>query len=251
MESHIAQSREAGRPGAIRTLIIDRTRVYREGLARFLHQHADIEVTGTVRLEETLVHLQVSPPQIVLVHVSVPEDLVTLQVVAAAAPEIRFVALGVRETADEIIACAEAGAAGYLTCDGSLEELLATIRDVARGEAHCSPRIAATLIRRVAALATEGRRQMVEGHLTHREREVVHLIDQGFSNKEIAQRLMIDVRTVKNHVHNVLEKLHVHRRGEAAAIMRSLQHPPVRQSFAHAIASPTSDAQSSPIVKHI
>jgi len=90
-----------------------------------------------------------------------------------------------------------------------------------RGEAVCSPRVAGALLRRIAALATDGRSDRVPAHLTKREREIMGLIDEGLSNKEIAKRLRIEVATVKNHVHNILEKLQVHRRGEAAARVRA------------------------------
>jgi len=85
----------------------------------------------------------------------------------------------------------------------------------------CSPRVAGALLRRIAALATDGRSDRVPAHLTNREREIMGLIDEGLSNKEIAKRLRIEVATVKNHVHNILEKLQVHRRGEAAARVRA------------------------------
>src|SRR5881296_1366294 len=89
-----------------------------------------------------------------------------------------------------------------------------------RGVAICSPRVAACLLRRVAALAAGHGGDLPRAQLTNREREIVRLIDNGLSNKEIARALGIEVATVKNHVHNILEKLQVHRRGEAAARVR-------------------------------
>jgi DNA-binding NarL/FixJ family response regulator len=93
---------------------------------------------------------------------------------------------------------------------------------VTRGEFLCSPGTAATLLRRVAALAAERHTADNGARLTPREQQVVRLIDEGLSNKEIARRLSIEVRTVKNHVHSILEKLQVRRRGEAAARMRAV-----------------------------
>jgi DNA-binding NarL/FixJ family response regulator len=84
----------------------------------------------------------------------------------------------------------------------------------------CSPRLAATLLRRVAVLAADRAQPRVEARLTARELEIVELIDEGLSNKEIASRLCIEVPTVKNHVHNILEKLDVRGRAEAAARVR-------------------------------
>jgi DNA-binding NarL/FixJ family response regulator len=104
--------------------------------------------------------------------------------------------------------------------EGSLEDLISALDSVSRGELLCPPRIAAGLRRRVAALAAARAPVGPRGHLTRREAEVAGLIDAGLSNKQIAQRLCIEVPTVKNHVHNILEKLQVHRRGEAAAMLR-------------------------------
>ena len=91
---------------------------------------------------------------------------------------------------------------------------------VARGEMLCSPRLAATLLRRVATLA-RGTRRLGPVQLTPRELEIVELIDEGLSNKAIATRLSIELATVKNHVHNILEKLEVSSRAAAAARVRA------------------------------
>jgi two-component system, NarL family, nitrate/nitrite response regulator NarL len=88
----------------------------------------------------------------------------------------------------------------------------------------CSPKLAATLLRRVAALAQEQRSPSALDSLTIRERQIVGLIGDGLSNKEIASGLKIEVATVKNHVHNILEKLNVTRRSEAAALVER-KHP--------------------------
>lgn len=205
-------------------LIIDDTRLYREGLATILRREDGIGAVDTVSSrDDYLLRIRELRPDIVLLHMGISESMATLRVIADATPGVRVVALGVSEREDEVVAFAEAGAAGYLTRDGSLEDLLATVQFVSRGEALCSPRIAAALLRRVASLAVERKAASVLSHLTPREREVVDLIDQGFSNKEIAHRLAIEIRTVKNHVHNLLEKLQVHRRGEAAARFREMK----------------------------
>ena len=132
----------------------------------------------------------------------------------------RVVLLAVPELEEEILACAEAGVAGYVTRNGSLEDLVVAIDSVGRGEVICSARVAGALMRRVAALASE--RRGLPGHepLTSRELDVAALLEAGFSNKEIAGRLCIEVTTVKHHVHNILEKLCVSRRGEAAVKLR-------------------------------
>jgi two-component system nitrate/nitrite response regulator NarL len=140
--------------------------------------------------------------------------------IAGMAPDIKVVALAVAETEDDIVSCAEAGIAGYVPREGSGADLLWTIEHVARGEAPCSPRVAATLMRRVAALAAERRPASRGVRLTPRQRQIVGLIGQGLSNREIAQRLCIELSTVTNHVHSALEKLGTHRRAEAVALLR-------------------------------
>jgi two-component system, NarL family, nitrate/nitrite response regulator NarL len=112
---------------------------------------------------------------------------------------------------------AEEGTAGYVPRDAGLADLEACVHSVARGEALYTPRMAAALLRRIAALAAERRPQPPRAKLTLREREIAALMREGLSNKEIASVLSIEASTVKNHVHNILAKLDVHRRAEAAA----------------------------------
>ena len=160
-------------------------------------------------------------PDVVVVDTATPDGLSTVRALARRCPGVRIVALGVPEHEPELIACAEAGISGYVNRDGSIDDLIAAIDSVARGEMLCSPRIAAALVRRVAALAGERSPVGTEARLTRREIEVARLIDEGLSNKEIAQRLCIELPTVKNHVHHILGKLDVRRRGEAAARLRT------------------------------
>lgn len=208
---------------AIVVTVFDDTRLYRDGLANILGTHTDIRIVGVVSdLAQLLDHVHISPPDIVLMRMGMRGCIDTLQTVVRTAPAVKVVMLGVSESEDEVITCAEAGAAGYLPRTGSLGDLLDVLRSVSLGETLCSPRIAATLLKRIATLAGTAKQLRAPSsngdfrRLTTREREIVGLIDQCLSNKEIAQRLAIDVHTVKNHVHNILQKLHVHRRSEAA-----------------------------------
>jgi DNA-binding NarL/FixJ family response regulator len=147
-------------------------------------------------------------------------------------PSIKVVALGVPEIDSEIIACAEAGISNYVTRQGSISELIRAIQDAVRGELRCPPKIAASLLQQVGSLSAERSPLEEPSRLTPREMEIVHLIDLGLSNKEIAAQLFIEVSTVKNHVHNLLDKLNVRRRGEAAARLRPLMiHFTARQAY--------------------
>ena len=171
--------------------------------------------------DTTVAHVMDLRPDVVLLDSALPNSLESVRAIRRQAGEVKVVALGLPEFDGAIIQCAEAGVAGYVTREGSRAELVATIRSVARGEALCSPRVAASLLQHVAALAAERPREPPHG-LTARELQIVELIDEGLSNKQIAGRLYIEVPTVKSHVHSILEKLGVRRRGEAVARLRAV-----------------------------
>jgi two-component system nitrate/nitrite response regulator NarL len=205
-----------------RVLIVDDTLLYREGLAGILRSEPQIDAVETASDSDGAVHhLITSSPDVVLLNTAMTESTTILKLLASVAQQVPIVALGVSESETEVIAWAEAGVAGYLFKQEPLSHLVAIILAVAHGESICPPRITAALLRRVAALAAERRPQLEVDRLTGREREILELLDEGLSNKDIARRLSIEVRTVKNHVHNILEKLRVHRRGEAAARVRA------------------------------
>jgi DNA-binding NarL/FixJ family response regulator len=207
----------------IQLLIVDDICLYREGLAGALGQQSWVSAVRTAAdAAAALEHLTSFHPDVVLLNMATAGSAAILATMLRRVPSIRVVALGVREVEGEVIACAEAGVAGYLLRQQSLAELTQVVQSVARGETLCTPRTTATLLRRLATLAAARPPVPAPGYLTAREREILVLIDQGLSNKEIARRLSIEVRTVKNHVHNIFEKLQVHRRGEAAARMRAV-----------------------------
>jgi DNA-binding NarL/FixJ family response regulator len=129
----------------------------------------------------------------------------------------RIVVLGVDGDEDQIVALAEAGIAGFVPRDGSMGDLINSVECALRDELLCSPRTAARMARRLWALAGQSGAQRRNRAVTPREAQIVGCIDHGLSNKEIAVQLGIELSTVKNHVHNILEKLAVHRRGQAAA----------------------------------
>jgi two-component system, NarL family, nitrate/nitrite response regulator NarL len=214
---------------ATRVFIVNDSPLYREGLAHVLEKFENISVVGAVTdPDEFLAQITCFEADVILVQLTASKGPAGLRAIADAAPCAKVIALGVPNTEKDVIACAESGAAGYLLQHESLDDLVATVRAVARGELLCSPRVAATLLKRVRELAAERRSWAAQARLTPRELEIVELIDRGLSNKEIALCLSIEVRTVKNHVHNILEKLQVRRRGEAAAWVRdrrpAIQH---------------------------
>jgi DNA-binding NarL/FixJ family response regulator len=206
-----------------RVLIVDDTRLHLEGLAGVLECQPQIGSVATAPdLDTALQHMTTSSQDVVLVSTVMTRSRTVVQMIRETAGQIPVIAFAVTETEDEVVAWAEAGVAGYLFRGESLADLLAVVQSAARGETLCPPRTTATLLRRVTALASERQFLTEVARLTAREQEILQLIEEGLSNKEIARRLFIEVRTVKNHVHSILEKLHVRRRGEAAARMRRL-----------------------------
>ena len=207
----------------IRVLVVAGVRFYRDGIAAALSADPRFDVVGSVAdVPEAAAAFASLEPDVVLLDLAGADPAAQVSKLLEASPSARVVALGVTEAEEDVLPLAEAGVAGYLTRDGSVEDLLTTVESVAAGETICSPRMTATLLRRVALLARErgAHEPDHDRDLTSRERQIVALIDEGLSNKEIATRLRIELATVKNHVHNILEKLHVHRRGEAAAAVR-------------------------------
>ncbi|MEO8333824.1 MAG: response regulator transcription factor [bacterium] len=210
----------------IDTVIVSDVRLYREGLALGLDGRADVRIVGTAETFDASCALVANgAASVVLLDAGMPGPLEFARRMLRVAPGVRIVAIAVADESRDVVACAEAGLSGYVLRDGSIADVAAAIRDAMLDELHCSPRVSATLFKR---LAQAGSSAVVEvpSLLTPREVEVVELVDRGLSNKQIGQRLRIGTATVKNHVHNILEKLQVTRRAEAAARMRS-----VRQSM--------------------
>jgi two-component system, NarL family, nitrate/nitrite response regulator NarL len=207
--------------GEIDVLVVAGIRLYSEGLTLALEQTAHIRAVGTTAsLDQLTTRLLELRPTVVLLDMGAPDGTTMIQTILDASPKSRVIALGMGESESEIIALAEAGIAGYVAREGSISDLVATIDSILRGELLCPPWVAGTLLRRVATLAADRRPWPQRARLSRRELEVVELIDEGLSNKEIAHRLCIELATVKNHVHNILEKLHVRRRSEAADLVR-------------------------------
>jgi two-component system, NarL family, nitrate/nitrite response regulator NarL len=201
-----------------RLLILGETGLYREALAGSLGRDDRFEVVAVAAdVEEALRVLDHVEADVLLLETRTTGGADTLRTLAMAAPHVKLVALGVPELEPDVIAIAEAGASAYVTPDGSMEDLASVVQRVERGEVLCSPGMTAGLFRRVGALARERGLDPIE-KLTARELDVLRLIEEGRSNKEIAAELSIELPTVKNHVHRILEKLHVHSRSEAAAL---------------------------------
>jgi two-component system nitrate/nitrite response regulator NarL len=201
--------------------IVTAVTLYRDGLTLALHGTPGLRVCGAAAGPfEFGSALATAERPVLLLDVATVAGPQAVGEIQQAYPRVRVMALGLAEITTEIVTWIEAGAAGYLTREQSLGELVAAIASLARDEVACPPQVAAALMRRVATLAAERRRVWANDLLSPRELEVVTLIDRGLSNKQIAAQLFITLATVKNHVHKILEKLDVHARAEAAAYLR-------------------------------
>jgi DNA-binding NarL/FixJ family response regulator len=215
----------------IRIFIVSSIALYREGLSTLLACRDGIEVVGAAVDEPdavaTLRGMSVPAPDILLVDMSAGNSASAARGLMQEVPDARVFAITVPNSERGVVACAELGVAGFVTTDASLSELVTALESVASGDLICSPATAGALLRRVAALAHERPENDRLALLTGREREVVGLIADGLSNKQIAHRLYIELATVRNHVHNILGKLGVSRRAEAAALIRAREGPPI------------------------
>jgi len=213
----------------VRVAVVSAIRFYREGLGQLLSAAEDICVCATLPIGlESIDTLVRERPDIILVDVSTPEALAALRAIGEQAADVRTIAVAVSGNTTDILECARAAAAGYVSRDASLCELIATIHSVNAGELRYPP-AAAAVIRRRLADASEAPAPPTDHGLTAREVEILHLLSQNLGNKAIAQKLNIEVSTVKSHVHHILEKLRVTRRLDAVATLhrehRSLTPP--------------------------
>ncbi len=201
----------------IRVIVVDRFRLFREALALLLIKQGDVLVVGiAAEIGEALNSAPSLHPDVVVLRTSLREFLASAPVPALAKPQARFVVIDCNEQlASEWI---RAGAAYCLPLDGSLEDLSIGIHMVGSRPplSASAPDALGKAIDQSASMSTLGCR------LTPREIEIVCLIGQGLANKEIAGALCIETHTVKNHVHNILEKLQVHRRADAIARLRGV-----------------------------
>ena len=207
----------------VRVAIVSHVRMYRDGLATALAQDERFDVVVTAATAAGAVAgIRRERPDLALVDTTTVDVRAAVRELRGAARALPVVAIAVPESDQRVVECAEAGVAAIVTRESELATLMNTLQSVQRGELLCTPRVAASLLRRVGTLAAD-RPPGATTALTTRERQVVGLIDDGLSNKEIARELCIELPTVKNHVHHILGKLRVRRRAEAAAWARANQ----------------------------
>jgi DNA-binding NarL/FixJ family response regulator len=195
-------------------------------IASALEDEPDIKVVGSATsVEEALEVIALEHVDLLLVSTRLPDQgaLRLTEAITEKTLTTDVLVLGVTEKKERVLQYVEAGAIGYVLKDDTVEDMLETIRAAQEGKAFISPKIASALMERVSELA--GMFAALEtgiieqADLTSREIEVLELLGQNFTNQEIAERLVIELGTVKNHVHSILNKLNVNTRDEAAAYL--------------------------------
>lgn len=214
----------------IRILLVEDNRILREGIAAMLNGEADMTVMpssggngGTVGEVRKL------KPHLVLLDLGLRNQngLAVVSSISKEFPHVRVIGMGLIPSQLDIIEWVEAGASGFILKDATIEDFLGTIRSVARGMKVLPPSLAGSLFSHVIDNALKkGRGKLSNAvRMTKREREIISLIAEGLSNKEIAQRLNVATYTVKSHVHNILEKLALHSRLQIAMFTHNEEVP--------------------------
>lgn len=219
-----SQVTSQGPPLDERILIIDDCTLFRENLAAVFVINGFPPPYCAWDLASLVPALQDEQVRVVLVNTATRGRQLLLRAAMDINPRLRIIAFGASEEDEtEIVECAEVGVVGYHVRNDSLKDLIALVHATANGMSSCPPRIAAILLRRLSSLALAPQTTEREPALTAREIQILRMLELGRSNRDIAAQLGIAVHTVKNHVHNLLTKLGVNTRAEAAALSRALR----------------------------
>ena len=204
---------------SIRIAIVDDHPLFREGVARSLGEIGGFELVGEGASAEDAERLvRASTPDVLLLDISMPGGgLNALGGILSAVPDQKIVMLTVSETNADVAQALKAGARGYVLKGVGSKALAEILRDVANGQSYVSPSLSARLLSDL--LQPTGSKPDPLAQLTGREAEILKLVGEGLSNKEVAARLSLQEKTVKHHMTRVLAKLNVRNRTEAALLM--------------------------------
>jgi len=220
----------------IKVIVICDIKIYCEGLKQILSQTDPIEVVGAEgAVDAALMIIEKHSPDVILLDMTMADSSSTAQKVMEICPDAKIVALAVAEDETNIIECAEAGIVGYVAREASLKELIDTVIGAKNGEFCCPPQIAACIFKKIQSIALNAKKKyspmnslseskIING-LTKRERQIIMLMVKGLSNKQIASNLIIEVSTVKNHVHNILVKLNASNRTQVVTMFQYTASP--------------------------
>jgi DNA-binding NarL/FixJ family response regulator len=207
----------------LQVAIVDDHPLFREGVAHTLGAQPDVEIVGEGESADDAVRIAGEQlPDVMLLDVSMPGGgLSAVRQIANAYPVVKIVMLTVSEEEDDVTAALRAGARAYVLKGVAARELVRILRAVAAGEVYVTPALASNLL--FGLSGGSGNRQTASplDDLTERERQILELVAGGDSNKEIAYQLHLSEKTVKHHMTNILQKLQVRNRVEAALMARS------------------------------
>jgi DNA-binding NarL/FixJ family response regulator len=215
MDRHAVPTEEA-----IKVLIVDDHALFRRGLEMVLEGEPDIEVVGEASDGgEAVKRAEQTAPDVVLMDVRMPTltGIEAAQAIKAILPSTRILMLTISDDEADLYEAIKAGASGYLLKEISIEEVAGAVRGVHQGQSLISPSMASKLLAEFAAMVKrrDERTEVPGPRLTDRELQVLKLVARGLNNRDIGTELFISENTVKNHVRNILEKLHLHSRMEA------------------------------------
>jgi DNA-binding NarL/FixJ family response regulator len=204
-----------------RILLVEDNRMLRDGIQAIIDMQADLKiVAASGGNHNALLQARTLKPQVVLLDLGLRNEngLHIVETLTKELPHTAVIGMGLIPSQLDIIEFVQAGAAGFILKDASIDDVLGTIRAVAKGVKILPPLLTGSLFTHVVDLALrKGKGKLPEAvRMTRREREVIVLIAEGMSNKEIAQRLNLSPYTVKSHIHNILEKMALHSRLEIA-----------------------------------
>jgi DNA-binding NarL/FixJ family response regulator len=209
---------QSGEP--VRVLIVDDHALFRRGLQMVLEGETDIDVVGEASDgQEAIERAENTTPDVVLMDVRMPKrsGIEATRTIKDTLPSTKILMLTISDEEADLYEAIKAGASGYLLKEISIEEVADAVRAVHAGQSLISPSMASKLLNEFAAMVKrrDERAQVPGPRLTTRELEVLKLVAKGLNNRDIGQELFISENTVKNHVRNILEKLHLHSRMEA------------------------------------
>jgi DNA-binding NarL/FixJ family response regulator len=204
----------------LRVLIVDDHALFRRGLQMVLRQEPDIDVVGEAEDGyEAVVKAQELMPDVVLMDVRMPKrsGIEATQEIRDLLPHVKILMLTISDEEADLYDAIKAGASGYLLKEISIDEVADAVRTIHSGQSRISPSMASKLLHEFAAMSkrVDERQQLPPPRLTEREMDVLKLVAQGLNNRDIGRELFISENTVKNHIRNILEKLHLRSRMEA------------------------------------
>lgn len=206
----------------LRIVIVDDHALFREGLATIINAEPDIEVVGLGGSAEAAIRLARDLlPELILLDLDMPGGgLEAAKIIANECPVTRIIVLTASEEDDHLLAALKTGARAYILKGVAARELLQILRSVAAGESYVPPALAASLLLEMHEMAPHKQKPPEDPfqELTERERQILEGMASGLSNKEIGQQLFLSEKTVKHYITNILQKLQVRNRVEAALL---------------------------------